>query len=510
MIEPRERRRRRSKAGGVRAVRWRLSVRARILVSILVVTALGLAASGAASYFVQRERALAAVDEQLLHTVPQLKAVAAGDGAGGPLTSVDAVLRAAMQQIVPADNESVLGIVDGTPALVPATGLPYRLDDDSALIKRFVSEADSRHVVRGTARSELGTLRYLLVPVVVAGDSTRGLYVATYNLDATLQDVAQASRIYALVALIALALIGLVAWFVAGRLLRPIRLLRRAAAANTAADLSERIPVTGHDDVSELTETINGMFDRLEDAFISQRRLINDVGHELKTPLTIIRGHLELLDTTSGADIEATRELAIDELDRMSNLVSEISLLAESRAPQFVHPEEVDVETLISAVASKAAALDPARNWQAESTASGIVLLDPHRITQAWLQLAGNAVKYSTPGAPIAIGTARVTGRSGDWLHLWVRDAGPGIPEESQERIFERFGRLESSRGTEGSGLGLSIVSAIASAHDGTIELLSSPEAGSTFEIRIPWREDVPDISTAPIDTTTTESTVQQ
>ena len=510
MAEAPERRRRRSEDAGARVDRWRMSVRSRILVSILAVTALGLTASGAASYFVQRERSLAAVDEQLLHTVPQLKAVAAGDGTGGPLSSVDAVLRAAMQQIVPADNESVLGIVDGAPALVPATNLPYRLDDDPALIKRFVTEADATQVVRGTAVSKLGTLRYVLVPVTVAGDSSRGLYVATYNLDATLEDVAQASRIYALVALIALALIGLVAWFVAGRLLRPIRLLQRAAAANTAADLSERIPVTGHDDVSELTETINGMFDRLEDAFTSQRRLINDVGHELKTPLTIIRGHLELLDTTSGADVDATRDLAVDELDRMNNLVSEISLLAESRAPQFVHPDEVDIETLTDAVASKAVALDPGRTWRVESTAAGIALLDAHRITQAWLQLAGNAVKYSTPAAPIVIGTARVAGRSGDWLHLWVRDAGPGIPEEAHERIFERFGRLESSRGTEGSGLGLSIVAAIAGAHGGTVDLISSPGAGSTFEIRIPWREDLTDGGTARNDTTTTEGMAQQ
>jgi signal transduction histidine kinase len=505
MAEPRERRRRASDRDRSRARRT-LSVRARLLVSILAVTALGLAASGAASYLVQRDRALAAVDEQLLHTVTELKAVAAGDATGAPLGSVDAVLRTAMQRIVPAENESVLGLIDGTPALVPAGTLPYRLDDDAALITRFVTEASATNVVQGTAKSTLGTLRYVLVPVTVAGDPSTGLYAATYDLDATLDDVAEASRTYALVALIALALIGLVAWFVAGRLLRPIRLLRQAAAANTATDLSARIPVTGHDDVSELTETINGMFDRLQDAFTSQRRLINDVGHELKTPLTIIRGHLELLDTASGTDVDATRELAIDELDRMSNLVSEISLLAESRAPQFVHPEEVDVETLTRAVASKAAALDPDRDWPVESAAAGIVLLDTHRITQAWLQLAGNAVKYSTPGAPIVIGTARVAGRSGDWLHLFVRDAGPGIPEEAHGRIFERFGRLESSRGTEGSGLGLSIVSAIAAAHDGTVELVSSPGTGSTFEIRIPWREDTPNDG----DMNTTKGTAKQ
>ena len=137
--------------------------------------------------------------------------------------------------------------------------------------------------------------------------------------------------------LIALPLVGLVAWFVAGRLLRPIRLLRDVAVgSSTAADLTERIPVTGRDDVSELAVAINAMFDRLQDSARSQRRLLNDVGHELRTPITIIRGHLELLDAANVSDVEATRALAIDELDRMGALVSDIPLLAASRAPHFV------------------------------------------------------------------------------------------------------------------------------------------------------------------------------
>ena len=123
MAEPRERRRRASDRDPGR-VRRTLSVRTRILISILAVTALGLAASGAASYLVQRDRALAAVDEQLLHAVTELKAVAAGDGNGAPLDSVDAVMRAAMQRMVPAENESVLGIIDGAPRWCPPAPCP--------------------------------------------------------------------------------------------------------------------------------------------------------------------------------------------------------------------------------------------------------------------------------------------------------------------------------------------------------------------------------------------------
>jgi two-component system, OmpR family, sensor kinase len=456
------------------------------VVAILVVAALGLTASGAASYLVQRKGVLATVDAQLLHTVPSLKAIAAGETTGAPVTSVDSVLRLAMQRVIPGSNESMLGFIDGKPALVPAVNLPFRIDKDSALITRIVSEANPTRVVIGTAKSPLGTLRYLIIPVRVAGDPNTGLYVAAYDLDAELGQVADSFQTYIRVALIALALLGLVAWFVAGRLLRPIRLLRDVAVGSTtAAELTERIPVTGRDDVSELAAAINAMFDRLQDSSRSQRRLLNDVGHELKTPITIIRGHLELLDPGKVRDVEATRALAIEELDRMSTLVSDISLLAASRAPHFVERTEVDLESFTTAVGAKASALDPARSWQVEP-AGGLALIDAGHITQAWLQLADNAVKYSTPDAPIVIAAEVTETETGSWLNLSVRDGGPGIPLDARERIFERFSRLESSRATKGSGLGLSIVAAIAEAHGGTVLLSGAPGQGSTFTIRIP------------------------
>ena len=456
------------------------------MVAILVVAAFGLAASGVASYLVQREGVLAAVDAQLLHTVPNLKTIASGKTSAAPLSTVDAVLRVAMQQMIPASNESVLGFVDGKPALVPAVNLPFRIDKDSALVARIVSEAHPSLGVMGTAKSPLGTLRYLIVPVSVAGDPHTGLYVAAYDLDAELRSVAESFQTYIRVALVALALVGLVASLAAGRLLRPIRLLRDAAAgSSTAADLTERIPVTGRDDVSELAAAINSMFDRLQDSSRSQRRLLNDVGHELKTPITIIRGHLELLDAGNVAEVEATRALAIDELDRMSTLVSDISLLAASKAPHFVELAEVDIDSFTAAVGAKASALDPTRTWRVES-ASGLALIDAGHITQAWLQLADNAVKYSTPGAPIVIAAEVSQTGTSSWLDLSVRDSGPGIPPDAQERIFERFSRLESSGDTEGTGLGLSIVSAIAEAHGGSVLLSGAPDEGSTFTIRIP------------------------
>lgn len=455
--------------------------------AILAITAVGLAGSGAASYLVQRERALAAVDSQLSRTVPALRAIAAGESSGQPPASASAVLREAMEQLVPAAHESTLGFIDYAPAFAPGGTLPFHIEGDPMLVKRIVSEASATNVVMGTSRSSVGTLRYVIVPVAVEGDRQLGLFVAAYDLDAVLGEVTQSFQSYLVVALIALALIGLAAWFVAGRLLRPIALLRDAAAASSGTDLSARIPVSGHDDVSELAVAINGMFERLENAFTSQRRLIDDVRHELKTPITIIRGNLELLDSGNRADIDATRSIALDELERMNGLVSELSLLAEADAPDFVGLDPVDVAALATAVALKARALDSGREWSLEAAAEGTWLLDEGRITQAWLQLADNAAKHSIEGGPIEIGSEIAPHDGGArWLHLWVRDGGPGIPIHARGRIFERFGRLDSSRGAEGSGLGLAIVLAIAEAHGGTVALTGEPGHGSTFTIQLP------------------------
>jgi signal transduction histidine kinase len=243
--------------------------------------------------------------------------------------------------------------------------------------------------------------------------------------------------------------------------------------------LSERIPVAGSDDFSELTETVNEMFDRLDIAMTSQRQLLDDVRHELKTPVTILRGHLELLDAANQAEVASTRALALDELDRMADLVDGIEALAETQRA-IVSPRPVDVGDLTADVFAKLQVLVD-HDWQLTETAHVSAQLDPARITQAWLQLGDNAAKYSPVGTTIELGS-----RAGnDWVELWVADHGPGIPGEFWGRIFERFGRVDTGRGVRGSGLGLPIVAAIAEAHGGRVTLASSP-AGSRFGILVP------------------------
>ncbi|TFD58305.1 HAMP domain-containing histidine kinase [Cryobacterium sp. Hh38] len=282
-------------------------------------------------------------------------------------------------------------------------------------------------------------LRYVFVPVSVDGDPAQGSFIAAFDLNAELQPVSDASRTYLLVGLATLIVVGLVGRVVAERLLRPIRGLREAAARITASDVVERIPVVGHDDVSALTSTVNEMLDRLQGALTGQRQLLDDVGHELKTPITIVRGHLELMKSDSPADVLATRDLAIDELDRMGGLVRDISALAQVEQSALATRHPTDIAARVERVRLKAAALS-GHSWVTTATADVIVAVDGDKLTQALLQLAANAVTHGAPTGVIDLGSALTADAAGlPRLQLWVRDHGPGISDELLPRIFDRF-----------------------------------------------------------------------
>lgn len=480
-----------------RQPRARWTVRTRILAVILVVTALGMTVAGSAAYLLQRERVFAEIDEELLAAVEAARGIVTGatvatsagetDTTDTPTpdveppayTTVNDALRDIMTGIIPGRNESSIALIDGRPAWTPPAAVPIDLDDDPAFLERAWREADDGIVTIGTAFIDEGAIRYITVPVAIEGDPARGAYVTAYQIQGELDDIDSAFTTYALLALGTLVVVGVAGWFVAGRLLRPIRELTTAAARITGTDVSERIPVNGNDDISALTATINDMFGRIDAALTSQRQLLDDVRHELKTPITIVRGHLELLNPRKPTEVVATRDIAIDELDRMSELVSDIDALAQAERGKVL-TEPTDVADLTMSVFSKARAI-PDHEWELEESAEGVAPLSPSRITQAWLQLADNAAKYSPDGTTIRMGSHLYDGA----VELWVADEGPGIPEEFQERIFERFGRVDSGRGIAGSGLGLPIVAAIARAHGGYVSLDSSP-AGSRFGIVIP------------------------
>lgn len=378
---------------------------------------------------------------------------------------------------VPSRNEALLAFVEGTlyrrssPAVVP-----YRLEDDSELVAQWSALTE---VDRGEASTPAGRVEYLAVPVTNDG-RTAGVFVAALFRD-RLQDDYDATLLAAGTTGLAVLLIGsLLAWRLAGRVVDPVTRLTRTARSISETDLSRRIPVQGRDEVAQQAATFNEMLDRLERAFEEQRRFVDDAGHQLRTPLTIVLGNLELLPEDP-VERQETIDMLTDELERMSRIVRDLLLLAKHEQPDFLELATVDIGALTDELASKVDALAP-REWIVESRGRGMVVADRQRLTEAMLQLAENAVTHSGEESPIRLGSSV----SGDVARLWVRDEGRGVPPEDQDRIFDRFLRAGNDSRAGGSGLGLPIVKAIAEAHGGRVVLESEVGRGATFTIVIP------------------------
>ncbi len=411
-----------------------LTVRTRMLAAFLGLSALALLLAGGAAWFLQRGQLDARIDESLTRSANELRRVA-GSGVnpvtGEPFRSADDVVVASIQLTVPAHNEGVLGLREGRAPLVSQQDVRLRLEEDAELVAALSPLVTGDHVVLRSVRTATADYRALVAPVRATGADagSPAALVLAYDRSAEHAEFAQVFRTYAVVALGALVLIGVVGWVVAGRLLLPIRTLSRTAQRIGETDLSARIPVTGNDDLSDLSRTVNGMLDRLEGAFDSQRRLIDDVGHELRTPLTVVRGHLELMDPHDPTDTTETRDLALDELDRMNRLVDDLVTLATAGRPDFVRPLDTDLGRLLDDVHDKVRTLGD-RRWLVDARADVVVRADAQRLTQALLQLAANAVKFSAPGSAVALGSA--VSDDGARVRVWVRDEGVGIAPSSR------------------------------------------------------------------------------
>lgn len=475
-----------------------ISARVRILAAVLAVARVGLVIVGSVTFLVQREQLLAGIDDRLRWQVSQLNAVAGapsepaeqpGDDAATATDDLEAAnyatveeyLHAAVARLVPGGNEASVAIVDGVARFRPSTLSGFDVSSDEPFIARVTAEAETAgESVMGTAATREGTLRYIAIPVGMPGDPSTGVYVRAVALDTEMQPLAAAMLTYAIAAVAVLVAIGIVGWFVAGRLLSPLRRMRETASAITLTDLSPRLPEQGNDDIADLSRTVNSMLDRLEGSVDSQRQLLDDVRHELKTPITIVRGHLELMDATDTADVRTAREIGIAELDRLTRLVEDIDVLAtvEAAPPAL---DEVDVGALTVRFGELVAVI-PGHVWSVAARGRGTIVGDQDRLLQAWLQLADKAAKYTPKESAIEIGSAV----DGSGARLWVRDHGAGITDAHRSRIFNRFDRGGGKRAVGGSGLGLAIVDAIAKSHGGRCAVTDTPGGGATFTIHLP------------------------
>jgi two-component system OmpR family sensor kinase len=468
----------------------RPSVRAKVVAVVVAVTAIGLLAAGLLTHAIQSQQIMDDIAEDFDQEYAELQTLAVNGvdpETGEAFHGAGRLMSVAMERNVPGTNEIFVSYLDGKhqSSNPPAWG---RVVAEHPAVRDAVESLtpeSERTFQREIDTPELGRVWFVVVPVTVADRQEVGAYVMASALDQSLDPETAVMRTYAIVCSVALVLLGLFAWLVVSRLLRPLRQLSATATQVTETDLNQRVAVATDDDLGELAGAFNTMLDRLSTAIETQRQFLDDAGHELRTPLTVLRGHLEVLDPDDPADVRETRDLLLDETSRMGQIVEELVLLAKAERSDFVTLVPVDLGRLMDDVHDKARALGP-RRWVVDARADVEVPADANRLTQAVLQLADNAVKFTGPDDEVGIGTQVFDGPSGRRVRLWVRDTGAGVPPQEADRIFDRFARGSTTGGAPGSGLGLAIVRAIAQGHGGDVAVERSDGGGARFVMTWP------------------------
>jgi two-component system OmpR family sensor kinase len=311
--------------------------------------------------------------------------------------------------------------------------------------------------------------------------------------------------IWAILTIIVAASLG---WFLARKALKPIeRVIDAANQIESGDDLEKRIHYDGPlDEIGRLTNTINGMLSRiqityveLDEAYRAQRRFVSDASHELRTPLTTIRGNVDLLEKmwkqTSGTkelatpeqvqmSLEAMHDIA-GEAQRMSRLVNDLLALARADAGVVMEKQPIEFKPLVHEVVRRAQLLAHTAEWQVgdlEALDDAMVQGNRDYLQQLLFIFIENAFKY-TPAGTVAIDAVR----RNNFVGIRISDTGIGMDKEDIPHIFDRFYRADLSRGvTTGTGLGLSIAKWIIDEHDGSVEVTTRKDEGSTFLIWLP------------------------
>ncbi|MFA5884340.1 MAG: ATP-binding protein [Acidimicrobiia bacterium] len=276
-------------------------------------------------------------------------------------------------------------------------------------------------------------------------------------------------------------LVGVLAWYMAGRALRPVEAIRAEAASITHTTIHRRVPVPAtHDEISRLASTMNEMLDRLEDASTRQRRFVSDASHELRSPVASIRTQLEVALRRPGRDdwpVVAERVLAEDE--RLEQAVADLVELARlDEGIAYSDLAEVDLDEVVFEECSRERAIPV----DTSGVSGGRVNGRRDALARAVRNLVDNACRHATARVSVTVQTRD------DTVELVVTDDGPGIAPEDRTRVFERFTRLDEGRARDagGMGLGLAVVKSIVERHGGSVAIDDADPHGARFVVRIP------------------------
>jgi heavy metal sensor kinase len=285
--------------------------------------------------------------------------------------------------------------------------------------------------------------------------------------------------------------------FLADKALKPVDHITQAARMITSRNLNQRIrPRKGKDEISRLVETFNEMISRLDQSFLQINQFSADASHELKTPLTILKGEVEvtLRKERTPEEYRQTLNSNLEEINRMSQIVDDLLLLSKADTGQVqVNKEDINLSEILSEVVSQMSRLARSRDIRIETSNHWEeihILGDALRIRELFLNLIENGIKYNEAGGSILITLGRGSAEGGQegFARIVVSDTGIGIAKEDQTRIFNRFFRVDKARSREqgGSGLGLSICKWITDVHQGEIRVESEIGKGSSFILKFP------------------------
>ena len=486
------------------------SLRARLLASVLALSAAGLVALAAVTYAEQRSFLLGRIDSQIERARPALSFALdnAGfrpGGGGRPPTAAG--------NGFPRDGSGDHG--GGGPPGPDGGGPNLNLPPGTYGQRRDAQGKVLGHVLitygqtapaapRIPAQIPLGRpftvgsvgksgLRYRAYASRDPEDS--GITVVAAPLREVDQTLSRLRLVEGLVIAAVLTALGVSAFFVVRLGLRPLDRMEVTAGEIAAGRLSRRVsPANPKTEVGRLGLALNAMLERLEQAFSQRqaseerlRQFLADASHELRTPVASIRGYAELFRmgaTRDRADTELAMRRIEEESKRMGVLVEDLLTLARLDATPAPRRGHVDLAALAADAVEDARATAPEREIALEAAAPAFVSGDPHRLHQVLANLVGNALAHTPSGTPIEVSVSR----DGDSVIASVRDHGPGLPDGSAERLFDRFWRAKGGRerGKAGAGLGLAIVRGVVETHGGRVSAQNAPGGGAVFTVRLP------------------------
>lgn len=381
-------------------------------------------------------------------------------------------------------------VLPGQVVIVALNGHPILGTEDSKVLfraplprKLILSKVSATEILQV---SESETPYLVLAAPLRQGTKQMGTYFGFENLANFEIQRRQVLLLTVLEGTVILVFALLSAYFLLRRVMGTVGEVTDTALQIAGGDLDQRLPPARTDDeLGELTETFNLMISRLQEILASERQLLADVSHQLRTPLTVLRGNVELIESgaaSTPADLAETIPILLDEIEYMSSLVDRLLYLERLAIPRYLDVEPIDLRSFIYDLFSASKVLGE-REWRIGDVSDLTLMLDQSSLRGAVLNLIDNALKATDVGEVIELSALREEG----FVCISVRDEGRGVPAELLSKVFSRF-ETSGSLGSRGAGLGLAIVRATAQAHGGEAWISSYEGVGTTVTIGLPLK----------------------